>query len=281
MNIAVTKDDIKPGFTTHQELHPTQILSVVASLTPFSDFNQSPRNMYQCQVNDNKLIMWIGYLSCPYIQMGKQTMGTPFHAYPYRVDGGKVYRIQHPQKPLVQTMAQNKYDINSYPSGTNAVVAVISYTGYDMEDAMIINKSAYERGFGHGSVYTTVFVDIVPEYVHYCIASVLSLILLIQRHKSSWAKSILFFKRPCCLRRFLGWGRSATYLMLYCCVKSLLTPVDVGRLMHKGDPFYSFVMDPQKIYQVKKFKYKEPAYIENVTIICMLILLVCEQANFL
>jgi DNA-directed RNA polymerase I subunit RPA2 len=32
-------------------------------------------------------------------------------------------------------------------------VAVISYTGYDMEDAMIINKSAYERGFAHGAVY--------------------------------------------------------------------------------------------------------------------------------
>lgn len=45
------------------------------------------------------------------------------------------------------------YDFDQNPSGTNAVVAVISYTGYDMEDAMIINKSAYERGFGHGSVY--------------------------------------------------------------------------------------------------------------------------------
>jgi len=43
---------------THAEAHPAAMLSVVASLTPFSDFNQSPRNMYQCQ-------------------MGKQTMGTP------------------------------------------------------------------------------------------------------------------------------------------------------------------------------------------------------------
>lgn len=40
-----------------------------------------------------------------------------------------------------------------YPSGTNAIVAVISYTGYDMEDAMILNKSSYERGFAHGVIY--------------------------------------------------------------------------------------------------------------------------------
>jgi DNA-directed RNA polymerase I subunit RPA2 len=48
-----------------------------------------------------------------------------------------------------------KYDFEQFPSGTNAVVAVISYTGYDLEDAMIINKQAYERGFMHGSVYKT------------------------------------------------------------------------------------------------------------------------------
>ena len=41
-----------------------------------------------------------------------------------------------------------------------AVVCVISYTGYDMEDAMIINKMSYERGFGHGSLYLNVTVDL-------------------------------------------------------------------------------------------------------------------------
>ena len=39
-------------------------------------------------------------------------------------------------------------------------MAVISYTGYDMEDAMIINKSAYERGFGHGTVYKSYLRDL-------------------------------------------------------------------------------------------------------------------------
>jgi DNA-directed RNA polymerase I subunit RPA2 len=79
-------------------------------------------------------------------------MGTPYHNHPYRMDN-KVYRILFPQEPLVHTNKYEEYDFRQYPSGTNAVVAVISYTGYDMEDAMIINKSAYERGFGHGAVY--------------------------------------------------------------------------------------------------------------------------------
>ncbi len=51
MEIACTAEDFMPGMTTHQEITPTNILSVIASLTPFSDHNQSPRNMYQCQVS--------------------------------------------------------------------------------------------------------------------------------------------------------------------------------------------------------------------------------------
>jgi DNA-directed RNA polymerase I subunit RPA2 len=63
---------------------------------------------------------------------------------------------------IVTYLLSKRYGIDAYPTGTNAVVAVISYTGYDMEDAMIINKSAYERGFGHGTVYKTEFIDLRP-----------------------------------------------------------------------------------------------------------------------
>ena len=84
--------------------------------------------------------------------MAKQTMGTAYHNHPYRMDN-KVYRILFPQAPMVRTENHSKYDFGMCPQGTNAVVAVISYTGYDMEDAMIINKGAYDRGFGHGCVY--------------------------------------------------------------------------------------------------------------------------------
>jgi DNA-directed RNA polymerase I subunit RPA2 len=49
LNVACLDEDMTPS-TTHKEISAMNFLSVVASLTPFSDFNQSPRNMYQCQV---------------------------------------------------------------------------------------------------------------------------------------------------------------------------------------------------------------------------------------
>ncbi|KAM0678655.1 hypothetical protein BDAP_000764 [Binucleata daphniae] len=127
-------------FESYKEILPTDMFSVVASLTPFSDFNQSPRNMYQCQ-------------------MAKQTMGTAFHNARKRNDN-KAYRISYPQKPLIRTQTYNNYNFDDYPMGTNAVVAVLSYTGYDMEDAMVINKSSMERGFFYGSVFKTEVIEI-------------------------------------------------------------------------------------------------------------------------
>ena len=47
MDIACLPDDVREGVTTHMEVDPTNMLSLVASMTPFSDYNQSPRNMYQ------------------------------------------------------------------------------------------------------------------------------------------------------------------------------------------------------------------------------------------
>ncbi|KAB8346180.1 hypothetical protein FH972_023226 [Carpinus fangiana] len=140
MSIAVTDHEVVLGDSTHVEFDPTNILSIVANQTPFSDFNQSPRNMYQCQ-------------------MGKQSMGTPGAALRYRSDN-KVYRLQSGQTPVVRPPLHNAYAIDNFPNGTNAVVAVISYTGYDMDDAMILNKSAHERGFGHGTIYKTQKVDL-------------------------------------------------------------------------------------------------------------------------
>ncbi len=63
--------------------------------------------------------------------------------------------MQTPQRPIAVTEAYDKYAIDDYPLGTNAVVAVLAYTGYDMEDAMIVNKGSMERGLAHATLYKT------------------------------------------------------------------------------------------------------------------------------
>jgi len=134
--VAVRLEDVKES-TLFMELKPENMLDFLACFTPFSDFNQSPRNMYQCQ-------------------MAKQTLGFSAFNQNFRTDN-TAYKITTPQVPLVRSYKQREYGILQRPQGTNAVVAVISYTGYDMEDAMIINKSSFERGFGHGTVFKTNF----------------------------------------------------------------------------------------------------------------------------
>lgn len=91
--------------------------------------------------------------------MGKQTMGTPATALRHRTDN-KLYRLQSGQSPIVRPELHNTYAMDAFPNGTNAIVAVISYTGYDMEDAMILNKSAHERGFAYGTVYKSQIIDL-------------------------------------------------------------------------------------------------------------------------
>lgn len=95
-------------------------------------------------------------------QMGKQTMGTPCHNWLQQSET-KLYRLQTPATPLFRPVHHDNIELDDFAMGTNAIVAVISYTGYDMEDAMIINKSAYERGFAHGSIYKSEFVQLTGD----------------------------------------------------------------------------------------------------------------------
>jgi DNA-directed RNA polymerase I subunit RPA2 len=76
---------------------------------PLPDFNQSPRNMYQCQ-------------------MGKQTMASPTHTW-HLTSETKLYRLQTPTSPFFRPAHYDTIGMDDYPMGTNAVVAVISYTG--------------------------------------------------------------------------------------------------------------------------------------------------------
>lgn len=126
---------------THEELSSVSFLSVLAQLSPFPDMNQGPRNMFQCQ-------------------MAKQTMGTPCHAIWNRMDS-KTYQHSTPQVPITRNFGmQNGMGADLFPNGVNAVVAVVSYSGNDMEDALVINKASIERGFAHGVVYVNSRVNL-------------------------------------------------------------------------------------------------------------------------
>ncbi|KAM0672573.1 subunit B of DNA-directed RNA polymerase [Ordospora colligata] len=122
------KRNYKHGYC---EIDNTNILGIVAGLIPYSDYNQSPRNMYQCQ-------------------MAKQTMGTPGHNMSTRTDV-KLYSVNYLQSPIVQTEGYGL--LKDYPMGLNCMVAVLSYTAYDMEDAVVINKGSLDRGLFTGYVY--------------------------------------------------------------------------------------------------------------------------------
>ncbi|KAI9357949.1 hypothetical protein DFJ73DRAFT_640473 [Zopfochytrium polystomum] len=226
MDIACLKEDIVPGLTTHIELHPTSILSVVANLTPFSDFNQSPRNMYQCQ-------------------MGKQTMGTPAQNLQHRTDN-KLYRIQTGQTPIVRPTLHQEYGLDGYPHGVNAVVAVIAYTGYDMEDASIISRGAHDRGYGYGSIYKSEFIDLNE----------------VSRNPRE-AKDYHFglFASDGKLR--LSAGHLET-------IEQFLDAdglPKVGILLKDGDPLYAYINEVTKKVTIERYKSFESAYVDQVRLI--------------
>eukprot|EP00831_Metopus_contortus_P015509 TRINITY_DN1643_c0_g1_i1.p1 TRINITY_DN1643_c0_g1~~TRINITY_DN1643_c0_g1_i1.p1 ORF type:complete len:632 (-),score=75.37 TRINITY_DN1643_c0_g1_i1:40-1935(-) len=142
MNIRDLKNS-KYSFTyTHCEIHPSMILGVCASIIPFPDHNQSPRNTYQSA-------------------MGKQAMGVYASNYPLRMD--TLARVlYYPQKPLVTTRALEYLHFKELPSGCNAIVAVACYTGYNQEDSVIMNKSSIDRGLFR-SVFFRTYNDHLKE----------------------------------------------------------------------------------------------------------------------
>ncbi|XP_074296012.1 DNA-directed RNA polymerase III subunit 2-like isoform X2 [Silene latifolia] len=113
---------------THFEIEPFTILGVCAGLIPFSHHNQSPRNTYQCA-------------------MGKQAMGNIAFNQLFRMDT-ILYLLVYPQRPLLTTKTIELVKYDKLGAGQNATVAVMSYSGYDIDDAIVMNKSSLDRGFG-------------------------------------------------------------------------------------------------------------------------------------
>lgn len=117
---------------THLEIEPFTMLGAVAGLIPYPHHNQSPRNTYQCA-------------------MGKQAIGAIAYNQFTRIDT-LLYLMVYPQQPMVKTKTIELIDYDKLPAGQNAMVAVMSYSGYDIEDALVLNKSSIDRGFGRCQV---------------------------------------------------------------------------------------------------------------------------------
>ena len=114
--------------TTHMEIAEYSILGVIAGLIPYPHHNQSPRNTYQCA-------------------MGKQAIGNVGYNQLIRSDN-VLFLMIYPQKPLVKTLTIELSNYEELPAGQNASIAVMSYSGYDIEDAVLLNKASLDRGFG-------------------------------------------------------------------------------------------------------------------------------------
>jgi DNA-directed RNA polymerase III subunit RPC2 len=79
--------------------------------------------------------------------MSKHAMGTIAVNEYERMDG-LIYTLVYPQKPMVKSRALDLVNFDKIPGGQNSVIAVMSFSGYDIEDAVILNKASIDRGFG-------------------------------------------------------------------------------------------------------------------------------------
>ncbi|KAI0479286.1 RNA polymerase Rpb2 [Xylariaceae sp. FL0804] len=130
--VALYEKDITKA-TTHMEIEPFTILGAVAGLIPFPHHNQSPRNTYQCA-------------------MGKQAIGAIAYNQFSRIDT-LLYTLVYPQRPMVISKTIELINYDKLPAGQNATVVVMSYSGYDIEDALVLNKASCDRGFGRCQVF--------------------------------------------------------------------------------------------------------------------------------
>lgn len=136
--IALSEEEITPEHT-HLEIDPNVILGAVTSLVPYSNYGQSAR------LNRGS-------------KGQKQALGLYITNFLVRMDTD-VSLLHCPQKPLVKTFMYDTLELDKHPTGQNFVIALMSYQGQNMQDAIILNKGSVERGLSRSTYYRPYSVE--------------------------------------------------------------------------------------------------------------------------
>jgi len=132
--IAIKEADIMPEHT-HLEVDPANMFGVVAGVLPYAQHNSSPRITMACA-------------------MTKQSLGIYSANFGQRYDT-RAYVMYYPQEPLVRTRIYQALNMREKAAGQNCVVALMSYHGYNMADAIVVNRSSIDRGLERVSMFKT------------------------------------------------------------------------------------------------------------------------------
>jgi len=120
---------------THAEIDPSLMFGVLGNSIIFPEANQFPRNAFSCG-------------------QSKQAVSMYHSNYQMRVDKMGVVLL-YGQTPLIKSRYLEYINHEEQPYGVNAIVAIMSYTGYNVEDAMLINKGSVDRGIFRTSYFTS------------------------------------------------------------------------------------------------------------------------------
>ena len=112
--------------TTHMEVHPSTIMSMMTSLIPFAPHNQSPRNQ----------------LSCSQSKQGLSIYATNWRN---RFDN-TAHVLCYGEMPLTRTLYQQYVGEGKMAYGMNCILAIACWSGYNQEDGIVINEDAIQRG---------------------------------------------------------------------------------------------------------------------------------------